>query len=103
MLQNFSVLKAFVDAAKFWLTVIHLTDLLVQGNVALDCARILLRSTDELAKTDIAGHALEALRRSKVRRVLVVGRRGPAQAACTAKEVREILGEETTPGFVKGS
>ncbi|KAI3754244.1 hypothetical protein L1987_54023 [Smallanthus sonchifolius] len=62
-----------------------------QGNVALDVARILLRSPAELATTDIASHALAALRESSIRKVYLVGRRGPAQAACTAKELREIL------------
>ncbi|XP_039115613.1 NADPH:adrenodoxin oxidoreductase, mitochondrial isoform X2 [Dioscorea cayenensis subsp. rotundata] len=63
-----------------------------QGNVALDVARILLRPTAELAATDIADHALAALQESTIRKVYLVGRRGPAQAACTAKELREILG-----------
>ncbi|CAI5996164.1 unnamed protein product [Closterium sp. NIES-65] len=62
-----------------------------QGNVALDVARVLLRRPCELQPTDIAEHALEALASSRVRRVHVVGRRGPVQAACTAKEVREVL------------
>ncbi|XP_023735975.1 NADPH:adrenodoxin oxidoreductase, mitochondrial [Lactuca sativa] len=62
-----------------------------QGNVALDVARILLRSPTELATTDIASHALDALRESSIRKVYLVGRRGPVQAACTAKELREIL------------
>ncbi|KAJ6290661.1 hypothetical protein OIU78_026410 [Salix suchowensis] len=66
--------------------------ILGQGNVALDVARILLQSTSVLAKTDIASHALEALEQSSIRKVYLVGRRGPAQAACTAKELREILG-----------
>ncbi|XP_058114284.1 NADPH:adrenodoxin oxidoreductase, mitochondrial isoform X2 [Magnolia sinica] len=63
-----------------------------QGNVALDVARILLRPTAELATTDIADHALVSLQESSIRRVYLVGRRGPVQAACTAKELREILG-----------
>jgi ferredoxin--NADP+ reductase len=62
------------------------------GNVALDVARILLRTRAELAKTDIASHALEALRESRVREVYVLGRRGPNQAAFTPGE-REELGE----------
>ncbi|KAM1812734.1 hypothetical protein ACFX11_026644 [Malus domestica] len=66
--------------------------ILGQGNVALDAARILLRPTTELATTDIASHALEALEDSSIRKVYLVGRRGPVQAACTAKELREILG-----------
>ncbi|RYR67941.1 hypothetical protein Ahy_A03g014414 isoform B [Arachis hypogaea] len=66
--------------------------ILGQGNVALDVARILLRPTAELATTDIANYALAALEESSIRKVYLVGRRGPAQAACTAKELREILG-----------
>eukprot|EP00850_Spirogloea_muscicola_P003743 SM000015S01243 [mRNA] locus=s15:717692:722281:- [translate_table: standard] len=62
-----------------------------QGNVALDVARILLRDPDELAATDIAAHALTVLRKSTIRKVYLVGRRGPAQAACTARELRELL------------
>ena len=60
------------------------------GNVAVDVARILCRTQEELAATDIADHALEALRESKVRQVYVLGRRGPAQAAFTNAEVKEL-------------
>ncbi|PTR31340.1 ferredoxin--NADP+ reductase [Rhodococcus sp. OK519] len=56
------------------------------GNVALDVARILTMNPDDLAKTDIADHALEALRRSNIREVVLLGRRGPAQAAYTNPE-----------------
>ena len=56
------------------------------GNVALDVARILVTDPDDLAKTDIAEHALEQLRESKVREVVVLGRRGIAQAAYTNSE-----------------
>ncbi|OAA69066.1 NAD(P)-binding domain protein [Cordyceps fumosorosea ARSEF 2679] len=62
-----------------------------QGNVALDVARMLLEDIDVLRKTDIAEHALEQLAQSKIRRVRVVGRRGPMQAAFTIKEVRELM------------
>lgn len=60
------------------------------GNVALDVARMLLRTPAELEKTDIAAHALEALRGSRVREVFLLGRRGPAQAAFTPPEIREL-------------
>ncbi len=60
------------------------------GNVAVDVARILCRTPEELAATDIADHALEALRESRVREVLLLGRRGPAQAAFTPPEVKEL-------------
>ncbi|OGE53765.1 hypothetical protein PENARI_c007G08685 [Penicillium arizonense] len=62
-----------------------------QGNVALDVARILLSDVDALRKTDIADYALEKLATSRIKRVRVVGRRGPLQAAFTIKEVREML------------
>jgi ferredoxin--NADP+ reductase len=61
------------------------------GNVAVDVCRILCRTPEELASTDIADHALEALRRSRVREVVMVGRRGPAEAAFTAAEAEELL------------
>lgn len=60
------------------------------GNVAIDVARILVHSHDRLAATDIADHALEALSRSRVRRVMLLGRRGPAQASFTNPELREF-------------
>ncbi|KAJ3147335.1 hypothetical protein HDU89_005686 [Geranomyces variabilis] len=62
-----------------------------QGNVALDVARTLLTPPDVLAKTDITEHALEALRKSKIRHVHLLGRRGPLQIAFTAKELREMI------------
>jgi adrenodoxin-NADP+ reductase len=52
-----------------------------QGNVALDVARILLSDVDALRKTDISEHALAELSRSKIKRVQVVGRRGPMQVS----------------------
>jgi ferredoxin--NADP+ reductase len=60
------------------------------GNVALDVARILLRDRDELAKTDISSAALAALRASPVREVVLLGRRGPAQAAFDQGELEAI-------------
>ena len=60
------------------------------GNVAIDVARILCRTAEELARTDIADHALEALRHSTIREVYLLGRRGPAQAAFTNPEIKEI-------------
>jgi ferredoxin--NADP+ reductase len=64
------------------------------GNVAIDVARILSLSADELRTTDMADHAIEALSKSKVRDVSIVGRRAVAQAAFTTVEVKE-LGELT--------
>lgn len=60
------------------------------GNVAVDVARILCRTPEELAATDIADYALDALRRSRVREVVMVGRRGPVQAAFTNPELKEL-------------
>ncbi|KAG5886687.1 hypothetical protein JTB14_007089 [Gonioctena quinquepunctata] len=62
-----------------------------QGNVAIDVARILLTPVEELKKTDITEHALEALSTSKIETVYLIGRRGPLQAAFTIKELRELL------------
>lgn len=60
------------------------------GNVAMDVARILASSYAELAQTDIADYALEALRDSKITDIYVLGRRGPAQAAFTNPELKEF-------------
>lgn len=60
------------------------------GNVAMDVVRMLAHSPQELAVTDIADHALAALRDSQVRRIYVLGRRGPAQAAFTNPEIKEL-------------
>ncbi|MGV9880243.1 FAD-dependent oxidoreductase [Streptomyces sp. NPDC003006] len=57
------------------------------GNVALDVARILLADPDALARTDIADHALAALRESRVREVVLLARRGPEDAAYTSSEL----------------
>jgi ferredoxin--NADP+ reductase len=60
------------------------------GNVAVDVARILARRPEELAETDVSQPVLDALMASKVREVHVIGRRGPAQAKFTTKELREL-------------
>ncbi len=60
------------------------------GNVALDCARMLALTPDELRVTDVADHALEVLRDSGVREIVVLGRRGPVQAAWTNPELLEL-------------
>ena len=62
-----------------------------QGNVALDVARFLLSPIDQLKKTDVSEHALEALSKSRIRDVKVFGRRGPLQAPYTIKELRELM------------
>ncbi len=60
------------------------------GNVAMDVTRILASDPDRLATTDITASALAALRASKVRTIYVLGRRGPAQAAFTNPELKEL-------------
>jgi adrenodoxin-NADP+ reductase len=63
-----------------------------QGNVALDCARLLVKDIDELARTDITEEALKSLKQlqTNIERVMIVGRRGYIQAAFTIKELREL-------------
>ncbi|HEV2450863.1 MAG TPA: FAD-dependent oxidoreductase [Streptosporangiaceae bacterium] len=60
------------------------------GNVAVDVARILIRDPAELRPTDVPQPVLDALMASKVREVHIIGRRGPAQAKFTTKELREL-------------
>src|SRR6478672_5409248 len=60
------------------------------GNVALDCARILAKTQHEFEGSDIVGHALDALDGSAVRTVTIVGRRGPHQISMTPKELGEL-------------
>jgi len=69
------------------------------GNVAADVARMLALPRSELEETDTADHAIEALASSGVREIVVLGRRGPAQAAFTNPEVRE-LGDMTQADIV---
>jgi len=64
------------------------------GNVAMDVARMLVLPREELEATDTADHAIEVLANSNVKEVYILGRRGPAQAAFTNPELRE-LGELT--------
>jgi ferredoxin--NADP+ reductase len=60
------------------------------GNVALDVARVLARTADELEPTDMPQHVLDALAAAPVQEVTILGRRGPAQAAFTTQELREL-------------
>jgi ferredoxin--NADP+ reductase len=60
------------------------------GNVALDCARILSKTALEFEGSDIVGHALEALDKSTIRTITILGRRGPHQIAMTPKELGEL-------------
>jgi ferredoxin--NADP+ reductase len=61
-----------------------------QGNVAVDVARILCKTVDELKNTDITARTLEVLAESRVREVRMIGRRGPVQAAFTPPEMKEL-------------
>ncbi len=72
------------------------------GNVALDVARILVRKPEELAPTDIADHALGALRESRVREVVLLGRRGPAEAAFDQGELADIVALSGVEVVVEG-
>jgi ferredoxin--NADP+ reductase len=67
------------------------------GNVALDVARVLTSNRDDLARTDISDHALEAFRGSAVREVVIAARRGPAHSALT---LPELIGLTTTSEVV---
>ncbi|HEY5976543.1 MAG TPA: FAD-dependent oxidoreductase [Solirubrobacterales bacterium] len=60
------------------------------GNVAMDVARMLALTDHELRQTDTADHAIEMLDRSEVREIVVLGRRGPVQAAFTNPEIKEL-------------
>ena len=71
---------------------LHGTDAVVvgAGNVALDVARILAKAEDEFTGSDIAGHALTALRRARHTTISLLARRGPHQIAMTPKELGEL-------------
>jgi ferredoxin/flavodoxin---NADP+ reductase len=60
------------------------------GNVAVDVARILVKAPGELGDTDMPQHVLDALSSTSITDVHIVGRRGPAQASFTTKELREL-------------
>ncbi|WRT69834.1 uncharacterized protein IL334_006825 [Kwoniella shivajii] len=62
-----------------------------QGNVALDVARILLKPVKSLSQTDLSDDVLDVLSKSTIKRLRVVGRRGPGQVAFTTKEFREMI------------
>lgn len=60
------------------------------GNVATDVTRMLALTREELVTTDTADHSIEPLAESRIREIVVLGRRGPAQAAFTNPELREL-------------
>ena len=68
----------------------HTAVVIGMGNVALDVARILSKTREEFAGSDIVGHALERLMASHIRRIVILGRRGPHQIMMTPKELGEL-------------
>ena len=70
------------------------------GNVAMDVARMLAITPGELESTDVAGHALEKFRESKIRKVIICGRRGAEHAAFTAPELRDLPKLEHTDVYI---
>jgi len=70
------------------------------GNVAMDVARILAKNPMEFDSTDIAEHAIAILKSSKIRKVIICGRRGPEHAAFTAPELRDLLKLEHTDVYI---
>ena len=60
------------------------------GNVALDCARILAKTARELEESDVVAHAYDVLKSAQPRSITILGRRGPAQIAMTPKELGEL-------------
>jgi ferredoxin--NADP+ reductase len=73
------------------------------GNVALDCARILSKTRAEFEGSDIVNHAIDALERSAIRTVTILGRRGPHQIAMTPKELGELGHLEVAQPVVDGA
>jgi ferredoxin--NADP+ reductase len=73
------------------------------GNVALDCARILAKNHHEFEGSDIVGHALDALDQSRVRTISILGRRGPHQISMTPKELGELGHLEAATPVVEGA
>jgi len=71
------------------------------GNVALDCARILSKTRREFEGSDIVGHALDALDNSSIHTVTILGRRGPHQIAMTPKELGELAHLEAAVPLVE--
>ena len=70
------------------------------GNVALDCARILAKNGHEFEGSDIVGHALDALGKASTKTITILGRRGPHQIAMTPKELGELGHLEDSSPFV---
>lgn len=72
------------------------------GNVAVDVARILAKTADEMAQSDLAAHAADLIHSSSIKDIYVLGRRGPLEAAFTPKELGELNQLENCVALVNG-
>ncbi len=70
------------------------------GNVAIDVARVLAKTPAEMAASDLADHAAEAIHAAPIRDIYMIGRRGPAQAKFTNKELSEMGGLEDCSALI---
>lgn len=73
------------------------------GNVAVDVARILAKTADEMASSDLAAHAADTIHKSSIRDIHILGRRGPLEAAFTPKELGELNRLENCVTLVNGN
>ena len=73
------------------------------GNVAIDCARVLVKTPDEMSDTDIATHAADAIHASPLKDVYMIGRRGPIDAKFTNVELREMGELKNCTPIINGS
>ena len=73
------------------------------GNVAIDCARVLAKTSAEMAATDLADHASEAIQASPLKNIYMCGRRGPVEAKFTNVELREMGELENCAPVVDGN
>ncbi|MFA7324362.1 MAG: FAD-dependent oxidoreductase, partial [Candidatus Nanopelagicales bacterium] len=79
--------RAFFES---WLPTVQQAVVVGLGNVAVDVARVLAKSPEELRATDMPPHVLKTLATTSITDIHIVGRRGPAQATWTTKELREL-------------
>ena len=81
---------ANIEQQEFNLKNVEHVVIIGQGNVALDCARILSKSVNDLTTTDISINAINELKNSNIKTITIIGRRGYIQSAFTIKEIREL-------------
>lgn len=72
------------------------------GNVAIDCARVLAKTAEEMAETDLADHAADAIEAAPIKEIYMCGRRGPVEAKFTNVELREMGELENCAPVVDG-